>query len=518
MLRQNTSRPVSRHGFSLTFTPVTIDTLSEFVAQLDRAGELVRVRQPVSVDLELSEIADRVMKSPGGGPALLFEQPVLMNGSRSEFPVGINLFGSMRRIAMALGVEQLDEIGARITELLQMKPPEGIVAKLALLPRLMELAKFPPRKGSGTPPSQEIVWRGGDIDLNRLPLMKCWPEDGGAYITVPMVITRDPKRGIRNVGMYRIMQTGRDTLAMHWQRHKVGAAHWREMAERGERMPVCIALGADPPSMYSASAPLPPTIDEFLFAGFLRKAPVMLAKALTCDLEVPAEADFVIEAYIDPREPLVTEGPFGDHTGFYSLSDLYPQVHVTAITMRRKPIFPATIVGRPPMEDFYLGHATERIFLPLLKLTIPELVDYHMPAEGIFHNLVFVSIKKEFPGQAFKVMNALWGQGLMSLAKLIVVVDHWVNVQDTREAWWIALNNLDPERDARFSMGPIDVLDHSSRAFTFGSKMGLDATRKLPEEGFTRDWPKLMEMDEVTKRRVDALWPRLGIGGEGPRR
>ena len=498
-------------GFCLRFFIVSIDTLSEFVQELERAGEVVRVREPVSVDLEMTEIADRVMKSPGGGKALLFEQPVLMSGQRSDFPIGINLFGSMRRISMALGVERLDDLGARITDLLQVKPPEGIVAKLALLPKLLEVAKFPPRKQRGKPACQDVVWRGSEIDLHRLPLMKCWPEDGGAYITVPMVITRDPKRGIRNVGMYRIMQTGRDSLAMHWQRHKVGAAHWREMAERRETMPVCIAIGADPPSMYSASAPLPPTIDEFLFAGFLRKAPVMLTKALTCDLEVPAESDFVIEGYIDPREPLVTEGPFGDHTGFYSLSDLYPQVHVTAITMRRSPIFPATIVGRPPMEDFYLGHATERIFLPLLKLTIAEIVDYHMPAEGIFHNLVFVSIKKEYPGQAQKVMNALWGQGLMSLAKVIVVVDHWVNVRNKEEAWWVALNNIDPERDARFTMGPMDVLDHSSRAFTYGSKLGLDGTRKLPEEGFTRDWPKLIEMDEATKRLVDALWPKLGL-------
>ena len=490
---------------------MTIDTLAAFVQELDRAGELVRVREPVSVNLEMTEIADRVMKSDGGGKALLFEKPVLMNGAVSAFPVGINLFGSLRRMAIALGVERLDEIGARITDLLQTKPPEGIIAKLAMLPRLMEVAKFPPRKASGSPACQEVVWQGAQVDLNMLPLMKCWPEDGGAYITLPMVITRDPKRGIRNVGMYRIMQTGRDTLAMHWQRHKVGAAHWREMAERGERMPVCIALGADPPSMYSASAPLPPTIDEFLFAGFLRKSPVRLAKAVTCDLEVPAEADFVIEGYIDPAEALVTEGPFGDHTGYYSLADQYPQVHVTAITMRRDPIFPATIVGKPPMEDFYLGHATERIFLPLLKLTIPEIVDYHMPAEGIFHNLVFVSIKKEFPGQAFKVMNAMWGQGLMSLAKVIIVVDHWVNVQDTREAWWVALNNLDPERDARFSMGPMDVLDHASRTFTYGSKLGLDGTRKLPEEGFTRDWPKLIEMDAATKQKVDAVWSTLGI-------
>jgi 4-hydroxy-3-polyprenylbenzoate decarboxylase len=298
---------------------------------------------------------------------------------------------------------------------------------------------------------------------------------------------------------------------MHWQRHKVGAAHWQEMRARGEVMHVCIAIGGDPASIYSASAPLPPTIDEFLFAGFLRRAPVKLAKAVTCDLEVPADADFVIEGYIDPREALVTEGPFGDHTGFYSEADLYPQVHVTALTMRRDPIYATTIVGRPPMEDYYLGHATERIFLPLLKLTIPEIVDYHMPAEGIFHNLVFVSIDKKYPGQAQKVMNGLWGAGLMSLAKVLVIVDKEVNVQDPQEAWWVALNNIDPERDARFTMGPVDVLDHSSRAFTYGSKMGLDATRKLPEEGFTRNWPDRIVMDAPTRARIDALWPSLGL-------
>jgi 4-hydroxy-3-polyprenylbenzoate decarboxylase len=326
-----------------------------------------------------------------------------------------------------------------------------------------------------------------------------------------MVISENPRSHVRNVGMYRVQQLSKDTLAMHWQRHKVGAAHWREMGERGERMPVCIAIGADPASIYSASAPLPPTVDEFLFAGFLRKAPVHLAKAVTVDLDVPAEAEFVIEGYIDPAEPLVTEGPFGDHTGFYSEADLYPMVHVTAVTMRKDPVYATTIVGRPPMEDYYLGHATERIFLPLLKLTIPEIVDYHMPAEGIFHNLVFVSIRKEYPGQAFKVMNAMWGQGLMSLAKVLVVVDEWVNVRDVREAWWVALNNIDPERDARFTMGPVDVLDHSSRAFTYGSKMGLDATKKLPEEGFTRNWPPLIEMDARTKQWVDSLWPKLGL-------
>ncbi|MEO5568690.1 MAG: menaquinone biosynthesis decarboxylase [Gemmatimonadaceae bacterium] len=490
---------------------MAFDTLNEFIAALDDAGELVRIKEPVSVNLEMCEIADRTMKMPGGGPALLFEQPVLMNGQRSKYPVGINLFGSMKRMTMSLEAESLDGIGDRITELLNMKVPDGLMGKLSMLPKLLEVGKFPPRTKGGTAACQHTVLRGADVDLDMLPLMKTWPEDGGAYITFPMVITRDPKRGIRNVGMYRIMQTGKTTLAMHWQRHKVGAAHWREMAERGEKMPVCIALGADPPSMYSASAPLPPTVDEFIFAGFLRRKPVTLAKAVTCDLEVPAEADFVIEGYIDPAEPLVTEGPFGDHTGFYSLADLYPQVHVTAITMRDTPIFPATIVGRPPMEDFYLGHATERIFLPLLKLTIPEIVDYHMPAEGIFHNLVFVSIRKEYPGQAYKVMNALWGQGLMSLAKVLVIVDDWVNVRDPQEAWWVALNNIDPERDTRFTMGPMDVLDHSSRAFTYGSKMGLDATKKLPEEGFVREWPGVIVMDPAVKKSVDAKWTRLGI-------
>jgi 4-hydroxy-3-polyprenylbenzoate decarboxylase len=486
--------------------------MQEFIAAIDAAGELVRITQPVRAKLEITEIADRAMKMPGGGPALLFEHVLLDDGSRSEFPVAINLFGSMTRMALALGTDDLDKIGGRITELLEMKVPEGILGKLSLLPRLLEVGKFPPRVHGGKPPCQEVVWRGAEIDLTKLPIITCWPKDGGAYITLPMVISKDPKRGIRNVGMYRVQVIGKNRLAMHWQRHKVGAAHWREMAERGEKMAVCIVIGADPASVYSASAPLPPTVDEFLFAGFLRKSPVSLAKALTCDLEVPTDAEFVIEGEIDPREPLVTEGPFGDHTGFYSLADLYPAVNVTAITMRKKPVYATTIVGRPPMEDYYLGHATERIFLPLIKLTVPEIVDYHMPAEGIFHNLVFVSIDKQFPGQAYKVMNAMWGAGLMSLAKVLVVVDKWVNVRDEKEAWWVALNNIDPQRDARFSMGPIDVLDHSSRAFTYGSKIGFDATQKWPEEGFEREWPELMLMDDTTRRRIDSVWEQLGIG------
>jgi 4-hydroxy-3-polyprenylbenzoate decarboxylase len=491
---------------------VTLDTLQEFIAGIEAAGELKRIGQPVKVELEMCEIADRVMKRPGGGPALLFEKPVLRDGTVSRFPVAINLFGSMTRMALALGVERLDDHGDRITRLMDLKVPEGFLGKLQLLPRLLEIAKFPPRRASGTPACQEVIWQGDDIDLDRLPVLTTWPDDGGPFLTMTAVVSKDPARGIRNVGMYRVQQLGKRDVAMHWQRHKTGAAHFQEMAARGERMPVCIVVGADPASMYSASAPLPPNIDEFIFAGFLRRSPVKLAKAVTCDLEVPADAEIVIEGYIDPAEALVVEGPFGDHTGYYSEADLYPRVHVTAVTMRRDPVYCATIVGRPPMEDFYLGHATERIFLPLLKLTTPEIVDYHMPAEGVFHNLVFVSIRKHYPGQAYKVMNALWGAGLMSLAKVLVVVDEWVDVRNVQEAWWVALNNIDPERDTRFTMGPVDVLDHSSRAFTYGSKMGIDATRKFPEEGFTRDWPKVIEMDAVTRARVDALWPSLGLG------
>ncbi|MFN9088860.1 MAG: menaquinone biosynthesis decarboxylase, partial [Gemmatimonadaceae bacterium] len=426
-------------------------------------------------------------------------------------PVALPRVGALKRLSLALGVEHLDDIGARITQLMDLTVPDGFLGKLSLLPRLLEVSKFPPRVKGGAPSCQEIVWQGDEIDLDKIPVLQCWPEDGGPYITMTAVISKDPARGIRNVGMYRVQQLGKQHVAMHWQRHKTGAEHMRQMAERGEKMPVCIVVGSDPASMFSASAPLPPNIDEFLFAGFLRKDPVKLTKAVTNDLEVPADAEFVIEGYIDPAEELIVEGPFGDHTGFYSEADLYPKVHVTAVTMRRNPVYSTTIVGRPPMEDFYLGHATERIFLPLLKLTTPEIVDYHMPAEGGFHNLVFVSIDKKYPGHADKVMHALWGQGLMSLAKVLVVVDKEINVRNPVEAWWVALNNMDPQRDVRFTMGPVDVLDHASRAFTYGSKMGIDATRKWPEEGFTRAWPKVIEMDAATKQAVDAKWASLGL-------
>lgn len=491
---------------------MSLDTLAQFLDAIDQVGELHRIRTPVNVHLEITEITDRVSKMPGGGKALLFEKPILRDGTPSAYPVAINLFGSMRRMAIALGVESLDEIGARITQLLDLKVPDGLLGKLSLLPRLLEVSKFPPRVKGGTPSCQDVVWQGDSIDLDKLPVLQCWPEDGGPFLTMTAVVSKDPVRGIRNVGMYRVQQLGKRHVAMHWQRHKTGAEHMRQMAERGEKMPVCIIIGSDPASMYAASAPLPPNIDEFLFAGFLRKDPVRLAKAVTNDLEVPADAEMVIEGYIDPAEDLIVEGPFGDHTGFYSEADLYPRVHVTAVTMRKQAVYATTIVGRPPMEDFYLGHATERIFLPLLKLTTPEVVDYHMPAEGGFHNLVFVSIDKKYPGHADKVMHALWGQGLMSLAKVLVVVDKDVNVRNPVEAWWVALNNMDPQRDVRFTMGPVDVLDHASRAFTYGSKMGIDATRKWPEEGFTRAWPKVISMDDVTQRSVDAKWASLGLG------
>ena len=490
---------------------MALDNLRAFIGAIDAAGELVRIDRPVPIDRAMTEIADRCMKSPGGGPALVFQHPTLVAGGASRYPVAVNLFGSERRMAMALGVGCLDDVGDALAALLNLKVPDTLFGKLAMLPQLAEVAKFPPKTTSGRAPCQETVIRGPEVDLAQLPIPICWPEDGGPYITLPGVITRDPTTRVRNVGMYRIQVIGRNEVAMHWQRHKVGAAHWRELAARGETMPVAIALGGDPASIYAASAPLPPSIDEFLFAGFLRKEPVRLVKAIMSDLEVPAEAEFVLEGHIDPRDELVLEGPFGDHTGFYSLADYYPKVHITAITMRGDPIWPHTIVGRPPMEDYYLGHATERIFLPLLKLTIPEIVDIHMPAEGIFHNLVLVSIDKQYPGQAYKVMNGLWGQGLMSLAKVIVVLDKDVNVRDPKEAWWVALNHIDPERDVRFSMGPIDVLDHASRGFTFGSKMGIDGTRKWKEEGFTREWPNKIVMDPDTKARVDAMWKDLGI-------
>jgi 4-hydroxy-3-polyprenylbenzoate decarboxylase len=442
---------------------MAIDTLREFLDALDEAGDLVRIREPLKVRLEITEVADRVMKQPDGGKALLFERPILDDGSVSDIPVAINTFGSWKRMAMALGVEDVTEHADRIAELLQPDVPKGFWAKVQLLPKFAELAKVPPREYRGRPPCQAVVREGDDADLRKLPVMTSWPKDAGPFMTMPMVVTKDPETGVQNLGMYRMQVTGPRTCFMHWQRHKGGASHYRRWKERGEkRMPVAIALGADPATMYTPTAPLPPAIDEYLFSGFLRRTPLMITKATSSDLLVPAEADIVIEGYVDTTEPLGMEGPFGDHTGFYTPEDLFPSLTVERITTRERPIYPSTIVGRPPMEDFYLGGATERIFLPLLRMTMPEVIDYHMPAEGIFHNLVFVSIRKEYPGQAYKVMNGLWGQGLMSLAKVIVVVDDFIDVKNPQEAWWYALNNIDPERDVRFTFGPVDDLDHSA--------------------------------------------------------
>ena len=485
--------------------------LRSFLDDLDRAGELVRIREPVAVKLEIAEIADRVMKQPGGGKALLFENPVLDDGSRSDVPVAINIFGSWARMAQALGVKDVSEHAQRIADLLQPDIPKGFWAKVQLIPKFAELAKVPPREYRGKPPCQEIVLEGNAVDLRKLPIITSWPADAGPFITLPMVITRDPETGIQNLGMYRMQVLGPRTTYMHWQRHKGGAAHFRKYRDRGERMPVVVALGADATTMYTPTAPLPPGIDEYLFSGFLRREPLMVTNALTAELRIPAEAEIVLEGYVDPAEPLGMEGPFGDHTGFYTPPDLFPVFHIEKITMRKNAVYPTTIVGRPPMEDFYLGGATERIFLPLLKTTLPEVVDYHMPAEGIFHNLVLVSIKKEYPGQAYKVMNGLWGQGLMALAKVIVIVDHFIDVKNPQEAWWYALNNIDPERDVRFTFGPVDDLDHSARGPAFGSKMGIDGTRKLAEEGFTREWPDLIEMDASVRAKIDGLWSKLGL-------
>ncbi len=487
--------------------------LSEFLRFLEARGELRRVAAPVSPRLEITEIADRLVK--GGGPAVLFE-----NVEGSGIPVAANLFGTRRRMAWALGVEDVEEIAARIEELIGLpkQGQGGLWAKMALLPKLAELGSFGPRSVRGGP-VHDVVLTGDDVDLGRLPVLTCWPDDGGPFITLPLVVTRDPETGERNMGMYRVQVLDRNTTALHWQRHKTGAHHYEKAKRLGKRLEAAVVLGGDPALIYSATAPLPEGIDEYLFTGFLRREGVETVKGRTVDLEVPAQADIVLEGYVDPFEPLRLEGPFGDHTGFYSLADHYPAFHVTAVTLRRDAVYPATIVGRPPMEDYWLGHATERIFLPLLRLTLPEIADIHMPAEGVFHNLVFVSIHKRYPGHAHKVANGLWGLGLMSLAKVIVVVDADVDVQDVAETWWVALNNIDPQRDVRFSPGPVDVLDHASQHFTYGTKMVLDATRKWPEEGFTREWPERVRMSPEVVERVSARWKEYGLPdlGRGPR-
>ena len=483
-----------------------INDLQSFVKLLDETGNLTRISVEVDPHLEITEITKRVTRNYG--PALLFEHV-----KDSTIPVLINTFGTFERLNLAFQVNDMDEIGTKITKLMDLikeRPPSGIIPKLKALGKLKEVSKISPKPVKNAP-CQEVVLEGDQANLDLLPIITCWPEDAGPFITLSMVITKNPENGVRNIGLYRLQKFDSKTLGMHWQLHKGGAEHFNIAKERGEKIPVAIAIGADPVTVFSASAPLPPDFDEYIFSCFVRNAQLEIVETISGGLEVPANSEIVLEGYVDPNEPLRKEGPFGDHTGFYSLEDDYPVFHLERITMKKNPIYITTVVGVPPQEDYFLGYATERIFLPLIRLTLPEVVDYHMPPEGIFHNLVFVSIKKKFPGHARKVVNGLFGLGLMMLAKVIVIVDEDVNIRNTKEAWWVILNNIDPQRDVFFTEGPMDALDHSSRNFAYGSKMGIDATTKWKDEGFTREWPTKIVMNKETIDLVTKKWQSYGI-------
>ena len=513
---------------------MAFEDLRDWTAALERAGELKKIRTPVNPILEIAEITDRVSKT--GGPALLFQNVEGHPGSQ----VLINQFGSARRMNLALEVDSLDQVADRIRHFMDVKSPQGFLDKVKMLPMLAEMGKFFPKTVS-TGSCKEVIKR-DHLSVLDFPVLQCWPKDAGRFITMPCVITRDPKTGKRNVGMYRMQVYDEHTTGMHWQRQKVGAEHYREAlraaaaSHQGSsspakaavdimartsggsvlvegdrpsgRMEVAVAIGTDPAITFSAIVPAPPDVEEYLIAGFLRQKPVELVKCETVDLEIPATSEIVLEGHVHLDE-LRSEGPFGDHTGFYSLEDLYPVFHLSCITHRKNPIYATTIVGKPPMEDGWMGKAVERIFLPLMKLTIPEIVDINLPVEGIFHNLMIVSIKKSYPGQARKVMNAIWSLGQAMFTKCIIVLDEDVNVQDIAEVTLKALNHIDPERDIQFTLGPIDSLDHASRLPNYGSKMGIDATRKWPSEGFTRPWPDEILMDEKTKQMVDTKWKAL---------
>jgi 4-hydroxy-3-polyprenylbenzoate decarboxylase len=458
----------------------------------------------VEVDpvLEVTEIADRVSKA--NGPALLFE-----NVRGSSFPLLINAFGSYGRMQMALGCSSFDEIAERLEQHIKIQPPKSLKDKIKMLFVLKEVAHLLPKKVKSAP-CQERVFNSDSLMLDLLPIVTCWPNDGGPFVTLPIVITRDPDSGIQNAGMYRMQKYDRAATGMHWQYNKDGARHFDKCKTRGERMEVAVALGGSPAVTYAATAPLPPDIDEFLFAGFINSEPVHLVKAKTVDLFVPAESDFVLEGYVDPHEERV-EGPFGDHTGFYSPADNYPVFHVTCVTSRNDAIYPATVVGKPPMEDCYMAKATERIFLPLIRLLVPEIVDMELPMEGVFHNCALVSIDKKFPGQAKKVVNALWGLGQMSSTKYIAVFDADVPLRDPSTVVWKLLNNVDPRRDLLISEGPLDALDHSAPYPNFGGKMGIDATRKTREEGMGREWPDEIRMSSDIKELVNQRWKAYGL-------
>jgi 4-hydroxy-3-polyprenylbenzoate decarboxylase len=507
---------------------MAFDSFRDFIGQLDRAGELRRISQPVATELEITEIANREMKSPNGGKALLFEKPTV-NGDVSPFPLAINTMGSWKRMAMSMGANSVNEVAAELGSLMKAKPPTGFKEAIKLLGQALDLRHARPKVVKDGP-CKEVVQRVESptskvqswpkapsleslatrhsplVTLLNLPIQQCWPLDGGRFMTLPCVVTKDPDTGERNVGMYRIQIYDDKTTGMHWQLQKVGARHGRRYYETGTRMPVSIFLGGDPMFPFAATAPLPDGLDEFLLAGYLRKKSVELVKCETNDLEVPADADFVIEGYVDPTEPLREEGPFGDHTGYYTLPEPYPVFHVTAITHRKEAVYPATIVGMPPMEDFYIGSASVKLFLPVFKMNFPEIVDIALPAEGVFHNLVFVSIKKTYPMQAYKIMHGLWGMGQMMFTKYIVVVDDDVDVHNTSEVLFRLCANTDPQRDSIFTKGPADVLDHATTEMAIGSKLGIDATKKLPGEGHKRGWPPLIKMTDEIRRKIDCLF------------
>jgi len=473
--------------------------LRSWIALLEREGELVRVSAEVDPHLEVTEIVDRTVKA--GGPALLFERP-----KGSSHPLLINQFGTERRMCLAFGVERLDDVAAKLEDVLEMQPPQGLVDKVRGLKKLKSIADSLPqtaRRG----PAQEVVLTGDEVDLGALPVQTCWPGDAAPFITLPAVITKDPRTGVRNVGMYRMQVLDRNTTAMHWQIHKDGRADY--LATDG-RIEVAAALGLDPVTTYAASAPLPKHIDELMLAGFLRGEPVQLVKGKTVDLDVPANAEIVLEGYID-KDELTAEGPFGDHTGFYTAAEPFPVFHVTAVTMREDAIYSSIVVGKPPAEDAWLGKATERIFLPAVRMTVPEIVDYDLPVAGVFHNCCIVSIRKAFPGHAKKVMHAIWGLGMLSLTKAVVVVDEHVDVHDYEQVFFYVGANVDPGRDVLITEGPLDHLDHSPTHQFFGGKLGIDATAKGPGEG-TRPWPEEIEMSDEVRALVDRRWDEYGIG------
>lgn len=487
---------------------MTYKDLREFIQTLKDNNELLEIDVQVSPDLEITEITDRASKSAKlnttAQNGIIPNKALLFNNVEGyNIPVLTNAFGSFNRMNLALGVNNIKEIASRIENLIKPEVPDSLIGKASMLPKLMEVGTFFPQIVN-TAPCQEIVIT--DLNqpiLDKLPILKCWPEDGGSFITLPLVITKNPSSGTRNTGMYRLQKFDNTTTGMHWHKHHDGAKNFEEAKKLGKKLEVAVALGCDPAITYSATAPLPSGIDEMIFAGFLRKKPVKLVKCKTVDLEVPADAEIILEGYINPDE-LKLEGPFGDHTGYYSLADMYPVFHITAMTHRKEPVYPATIVGKPPQEDCYMGKATEQIFLPLLKQIMPEIVDMNLPIEGVFHNCAVISIDKQYPGHANKTISGIWGFGQIMFTKFVVVVDADVNVHDLSEVSWKVFNNVDPERDCIITKGPVDILDHSSQLHGFGGKMGIDATKKWKSEGFSRDWPDEITMNDEIKKKVDA--------------